>query len=223
MRKENISEKRKEEALEWSPKTELGRMVVAGKVNSLKEVEKTGLPLLEPQIVDSLIPDLEEKLVDFKKTTRVTKQGRNFSFRASVLVGDKNGHIGIGVAKDKERWPAIKKAAARAKLSLVSVNRGCGSWECLCGTTHTVPFKVSGKSASVVVSFFPAPKGVGLVVGKNIRDVLRFAGIEDVWSQSFGSTGTKLNFVRAAVNALQNTMKMRVSDEFKQKLEKVRK
>ena len=212
---------RKEKALvDWSPKTDLGRLMIKGEISSLEQIAEKNLPLLEPEVIDSLLPDLQEKLVEFRKTTRVTRQGRNFSFRAAVLIGDYNRHVGIGVAKDKERQPAIKKAVAAAKLNLVSVKKGCGSWECACSTEHSIPFKVEGKCASVRVTLLPAPKGTGLVCGENIKDVLKFAGIADVWCKSSGSTGTKLNFVRAAVEALRNTNKMKVSNELKEKLEK---
>jgi small subunit ribosomal protein S5 len=168
-----------------------------------------------------ICPHLEEKLVEFTKTTRVVSAGRQFSFRASVLVGNKNGFVGIGSAKDRERFPAIKKAARRAKLNLVPVHRGCGSWECPCGLPHSVPFKVQGKCASVKVVARPAPKGLGLVVGENIKNVFRFAGISDVWTETRGSSDTTLNFVKAAVDALSKTAKMRLSNDIKKKLERL--
>ncbi len=202
----------------WIPKTDTGRLVKEGKITSFEEIVNKNLPVLEPEIVDYLIPDLEILLVDFKKTTMVKMSGRKFSFRAAVLVGDKQGLIGVGLAKDKERFPSIKKATKNAKLNLVKVRRGCGSWECVCGLKHSVPFAVEGKCASVRVKLMPAPRGTGLVVGDRIKDVMRFAGIEDVWSNTKGSTDTKLNFVLAAVDALNNTVKMKVSDEIKSKI-----
>ncbi len=201
----------------WIPKTSVGRMVQKGELTSLEELFEKGYALMEPEIVDVLLPNIEEKVVDFRKTARVNMQGRNFSFRAAVLVGDRNGHVGVGVAKDKERWPAIRKASRNAKLAIGSVQRGCGSWECACKTSHSVPFKVVGKCASVHVTLLPAPNGVGLVVGHNIRDVLELAGVQDVWSQSSGSTDTKLNFSIAAVNALHQTTEFKASKELAQK------
>ncbi|HIH21257.1 MAG: small subunit ribosomal protein S5 [archaeon GW2011_AR21] len=212
---------RKEKALvEWSPKTALGKMVINSEISSFEQIAEKNLALLEPEVIDSLLPDLEEKLVEFRKTTRVTRQGRNFSFRASVLVGDRIKHVAIGVAKDKEKMPAIKKAVANAKLHLVSVKKGCGSWECNCSEPHSIPFKTEGKCASVKVILLPAPKGTGLVCGDNVKDVLRFAGIKDIWCKTFGSTGTKLNFISAVIDALKNISKVKISGEFKEKLEK---
>ena len=207
-RKEEAKER---ELSEWVPKTALGKMVMGGKIESLDEMFATNMPIMEPEIIDSL-SDLEDKIVDVKKTTRVVRSGRKFSFRVAVLVGNKNGYIGIGTAKDTEKWPAVNKALRRAKLNLIKIKRGCGSWECTCGTNHSVPFEVEGKNASIRVKLLPAPRGVELVAGDNIKDVLRFAGIEDVWTKTKGNTRTKLNFVRAAIDALSNTTKMHISD-----------
>lgn len=212
-------EEEKEERLkEWVPKTVLGRKVLNGEIKSLQEVFNAGLPVMEPEIVDYLT-EIEEKIVDVQKTTRVVRSGRKFSFRVAVLVGNKNGFVGVGTAKGKEKWPAAKKAAEVAKLNLVQIKRGCGSWECTCGTTHSIPFTVSGQNASVKVTLMPAPKGVGLVVGKKIRDVMRFAGIQDVWSKTFGHTRTELNFVRAAIDALAKTNKLKISEDVEKKIE----
>jgi small subunit ribosomal protein S5 len=210
----------KEKSLaEWIPKTGLGKKVQAGEITSIEDVFAKNIPILEPEIVDTLL-DLDEKMVDFQKTTRMIMAGRRFSFRATVLVGNHNGYVGIGIAKDVEKWPALRKAKRQAKLNLVKVRRGCGSWECTCGLGHSVPFKVTGKCASVKIALLPAPKGTGLVVGDNIKDVFKFAGITDVWSNTSGSTDTKLNFVRAALDALNKTTKMKVSNEIAKKEEK---
>ncbi len=200
----------------WVPKTALGKKVLAGEITSMDEILKANLPVLESEIVDSLLP-LEEKMIEFRKTTRVVRAGRKFSFRVTVLVGNKNGFVGLGTAKDKEKWPAVKKATRKAKLNLVKVRTGCGSWECICGTGHSVPFKVEGKNASVRVSFLPAPKGTGLVAGDAIKDVLAFAGIKDVWTKVKGATDTRLNFAKAAIDALSKTTKMKVSDAIEKK------
>jgi len=157
-----------------------------------------------------------------KKTTRVTRSGRNFSFRASVLVGDNNGYVGIGTGKDTERFPAIRKATKNAKLSLVKVKRGCGSWECTCHSEHSLPFKVEGKSSSVRVILIPAPKGTGLVVGDHIKEVLKFSGVKDVWSKTFGNTSTKLDFVHAAIDALANTTKYKISHDIETKIRRTK-
>ncbi len=210
-RKAKAAETKEKELAAWVPKTLLGKKVLAGEVTSMDEILKGNQPVLEPEIIDYLMP-LEEKMVEFKKTTRVVRAGRKFSFRDSVLVGNKNGFVGVGTAKDNEKWPAIKKATRKAKLNLVRVRRGCGSWECTCGIGHSVPFRVTGKTASVKVTFLPAPKGTGLVAGEGAKDVLLFAGVQDVWTKVGGATDTRLNFVKASIDALGKTTKMKVSN-----------
>lgn len=213
------AEKKQAELAAWTPKTELGKKVLAGEITSIDEIIKNNQAVQESEIIDYLMP-LEEKMIEFKKTTRVVRAGRKFSFRIAVLVGNKNGYVGVGTAKDTEKWPAVKKATRKAKLRLVKVRRGCGSWECTCGTGHSVPFKVTGKNASVKVTFLPAPKGTGMVAGEAIKDVLKFAGVTDVWTKVSGATDTRLNFVKAAIKALSQTTKMKVSDEIEKKGEK---
>jgi len=210
-------EKKEKELAEWIPKTELGKKVLAGEIKSLEEILSTNRKIMEPEIVDYLTA-LEEKVVGVQKTSRVVRAGRKFSFRVAVLVGNKNGIVGIGTAKDKEKWPAVRKAGKNAKLHLSMVKRGCGSWECTCNEGHSVPFKSVGKNASVRVTLYPAPKGVGLVAGDNIKPVLEFAGVRDVWSKSSGSTDTTLNFVRAAINALENISSVKLSKDMEKKL-----
>ena len=159
-------------------------------------------------------------MIEFRKTTRVVRAGRKFSFRVSVLVGNKNGLVWIGTAKDNEKWPAVEMASRKAKLNLTRIRRGCGSWECPCGTGHSVPFKVTGKNASVRITFLPAPKGTGLVAGDGAKDVLKFAGVQDVWTKVKGATDTRLNFVKAAIDALGKTTQMKASNAIEKKSEK---
>ncbi len=205
---------------EWVPKTELGRLVKNGEITSMEQAMAKGLPILEPEIVDTLL-ELSEKMVDFQKTTRVIRAGRMFSFRATVLVGDRNGYVGLGTGKDKEKYPAIRKATRMAKLHLIRVVRGSGSWQEQVSGTHSVPFTVEGKTASVRVKLIPAPRGTGLVVGNAIKDVLMFAGITDVWAQTKGNTRTHLNFIRAAIDALAQTTKMKASPDVVKKREQL--
>ncbi len=206
----------KEKALaEWIPKTELGRMVKEEKILSLDEIFTKKIPILESEIVDTLT-SMEDMLVDTQKTTRVVRAGRKFSFRVTVIVGNRNGYIGIGTAKDKEKWPAVKKAAKNAKLKLVQVKRGSGSWEDTTKIEHSIPFKVTGKNASVRVTLLPAPRGVGLVAADSIKDVLKLAGIKNVWVKTSGHTRTKLNFVRATVDALGKTTTILTDENFEE-------
>jgi small subunit ribosomal protein S5 len=203
---------------EWVPKTEGGRLVKSGEITSMDDYFNRGLKLMEPEIVDSLLPNLKDKLVEFKKTARITRQGRNFSYRATILIGDGESYVGVGTGKDKERFPAIQKATRNAKLSIVKVKRGCGSWECRCQEKHSVPFRTIGKKSSIIITLLPAPRGTGLVVGDSIKDVFRFVGIKDVWVKTKGNTNSTLEFTTAAINALKNTNKMRLSDDIKRKL-----
>jgi len=219
-KREDIMKERGKEEIDWIAKTDTGKKVRDGEITSFQQLLDSGLPIMEPQAIDRLIPDLKEKLVEFNKTTKVRSAGRVFSFRASVLIGDGNEFIGIGTAKGKEKMPAIRKATNRAKLNLVKVRKGCGSWECTCGAHHSIPFKVEGKSASVRITLMPAPKGTGLVVGSNIKEVFEFVGIKDIWSTSKGSTGTKLNFIKAAIDALSKTTEMKLSEDITQRIDK---
>ena len=196
----------------WMPKTELGKKVKSGQISSIDEIFKSGKKIMEAEIIDCLFPDLQVKTVDIKKTTRVTRAGRHFSFRVSVIVGDGNGHIGVGTGKNIERITAQQKAVKNAKLNIVPIKRGCGSWECNCTKKHSIPFKTMGKSASLRVELLPAPNGVGLAVSDTIKPVLQIAGIVDIWSSTRGSTDTKLNFVRATVKALENLSSFKFAD-----------
>jgi small subunit ribosomal protein S5 len=207
----------------WVPRTTLGKKVKDGTIQSYDDILSQNLKILEQEIVDILIPDLKEMTIEIRKTTKVTRSGRNFRFRVGVIVGDGQGLVGVGNAKDRERFPAVKKAIKNAKLSLVKVRKGCGSWECVCGLGHSVPYTVEGKAASVKVKLIPAPNGTGLVVGDAIKPVMQFVGITDVWSATQGNTGTRLNFVKAAINALSNTAKMKLSKDIERKVSAKRK
>ena len=125
--------------------------------------------------------------------------------RIAEVVGDGKGHIGVGLGKAKETLPARDKALRKAKLGIIKVNRACSSFDCACGEPHTVPFKVTGKSASVRVTLIPAPQGTGLVVGNELKKILTLTGIKDVYSKSFGQRRTTFNLIKAGINALFET------------------
>ncbi|MEM1628933.1 MAG: 30S ribosomal protein S5 [Desulfurococcaceae archaeon] len=194
------------EALEkWVPRTRVGKMVLEGKITSLKELFEKNLPLLEPEIVDYLLPDLKYIRIDAKIVQKMTDAGRRSKFLVVVVIGNENGFVGIGTGKARQYNESLLKALRNAKLNIVPIRRGCGSWECRCSEPHSVPYMVSGKSGSVKIVIKPAPKGTGLVAGDIAKTVLRLAGIKDAWTQSFGETRTTLNFAKAVVNALHNT------------------
>ncbi|HOZ35552.1 MAG TPA: 30S ribosomal protein S5 [archaeon] len=209
-------EKREEKVFDkdaWIPKTELGKKVKAGELASLDDVFKLGKKIMEPEVVDCFISDLKMKVIDVKKTTRVTRAGRHFSFRVSVIIGDGNGHIGVGTGKNIERIVAQEKAIKDAKLNIVPVRRGCGSWECNCSKKHSIPYKVIGKCASLRVELLPAPNGIGLAVSDTIKPIFDLAGIKDLWSNTRGATDTKLNFTRATIDALYKISDLKTKEK----------
>jgi len=126
-----------------------------------------------------------------------------------VAVGNGDGYIGIGSAKAKQMRNAIDKAVVDAKLNIIPVRRGCGSWECKCGQPHSVPFKVMGKAGSAEVTLIPAPRGTGLVAGDVGKIVLKLAGVRDVWTRSRGEMRTSANFAKAVYEALKQTYKVK--------------
>lgn len=189
----------------WIPLTGLGKQVAAGEITSIDEILDSGRPIKEPQIVDALLPDLVDEVLDITMVQRMTDSGRRVKFRAVVIVGNKNGYIGFGQGKDVQVGNAIKKGIDDAKMNLIRVKRGCGSWECACNAIHSVPITVTGKAGSVKVTLKPAPQGVGLVTGDTAKKVLELAGIRDVWTFASGNTRTTINFAKATFEALRKT------------------
>lgn len=187
----------------WVPLTELGKKVQAGEITEIDSLLASGHPIMEAGIVDHLLPNLEEEIVDVRRVQRTLDSGRRTKFSIMAVVGDRNGHVGAGMAKGVEAGPTIKKAINRAKLNIIKVNRGCSSWECGCDEPHTIPMKVTGKQGSVRITLIPAPRGLGLVVGDISKTVLELAGIRDVWAFSRGKTRTAINQVLAVFDALK--------------------
>lgn len=193
---------------DWQPRTKVGRMVKEGKIRSIEEIFQRALPIDDVNIVNFLVPDLKEEVIQIRRVQRQTDAGRRRSFVATVAVGNENGLIGLGSGHAMTVGPAIRAALVKARINLVPVKRGCGSWECTCSDPHSVPFKVSGKCGSVKVELFPGPKGLDLVIGDVGKTILRLAGVKDVWSRTFGDTRTKFNFSGAVYDALKNTYKV---------------
>lgn len=199
-----------EEKVEWVPQTRLGKLVKEGQVTTMNEALDSGLPIREAQIVDALIPEIRDEVLDINMVQRMTDSGRRVKFRATVIVGNGDGFIGLGEGKDVQVGIAIRKAIDTAKMNMVALKRGCGSWECGCGLGHTVPFAVEGKAGSVTVELKPAPRGLGLSSGGTAKKVLEIAGIKDVWARATGETRTTLNFAKATFDALVRTTTMKV-------------
>jgi small subunit ribosomal protein S5 len=198
---------------EWEPRTRLGKLVKAGKITSMKEALDSRLPLKEPQIVDILLPELEDEVLDVRMVQRMTDSGRRPRFSVAAVVGNKDGFVGIGMAKGKEVGPTIRKAIDNAKLNIIEVKRGCGSWECGCGQPHSLLIKTYGRSGSARVVLKPAPRGVGLATGNTAKIILGMAGIKDVWGFTKGHTKTTVNYAQAVYNALKNLSYTRMHEE----------
>lgn len=216
---------------EWTPRTSLGKDVLAGKITDIETLFEKGIKITEPTIVDVLLPGISNEVIliggssgkgggkrrtPSKRTTRMHKSGRRFRLSAMAIVGNGNGYVGLGTAHGPpgRHRDVIAKALAKAKLNIIPVRRGCGSWECACGTPHSLPFEVKGKSGSVHVALKPAPKGVGLVVMDEVKKVMRLAGITDVWCKSRGQTTTRANIIKAVFDALNKMNRFRVKERY---------
>jgi small subunit ribosomal protein S5 len=190
----------------WIPRTKLGDLVQQGLI-TIDKIFENNLVVKEKEIIDMLLPQLAEDVVTIKMVQQMTASGQRSRFKAVVLVGA-DGYIGVGSAKSREVGPAIRKAIDKAKLAVVPVLRGCGSAECGCGHSHSIPFKIEGKCGSVTIRLIPAPAGVGLACADKVKQVLKLAGIEDIWSKTFGDTRTSENLVKATFDALRNAHKL---------------
>ena len=210
---------REEILVKWAPKTKLGKDVKDGKIKNIDEILDSNKKILEEQIADKLL-DLKIDLISigqskgkfgggkrraWRQTQRKTKEGNVPTFSTMAVVGDENGHVGIGVGKSMETLPARDKAVRKAKLSIIKIKRSCSSFDCDCSEAHTVPFKVTGKESSTSVTLIPAPQGTGLVVANELKKVLKMAGVKDVYSRTTGTQRTSFNLVKACMNALNKT------------------
>ncbi len=209
---------------EWIPKTSLGKEVMEGKVTSVEQIFEEGRKIMEPEIVDFLLPGIEHELIliggspgkgggkrrtPAKRTARMHKSGRRFNITCLVVAGNKDGYVGIGIDRAPEFQNAIQKALKKAKINIIPVRRGCGSWECNCGGKHSIPFEVKGKEGSCYVVLKPAPKGLGLCVSDSVKKLMTLAGVKDLWIKSSGKTQTRTNYIKSVFSALKklNTIK----------------
>ena len=210
----------------WKPKTSLGLAVKNKELTEIDSVLESGQTILEMSIVEALLPlEADFLLIGqakgkfgggqrrmFKSTQKKTMEGNKAKFSTMAVIGDRNGHIGLGLGGSKETVPAREKALRQAKLSIFKIRRGCGSWQCNCKTAHSIPFSVTGKCGSVIIELMPAPKGKGLCVEKECAKILALAGVRDVWSKSFGQTKNKINMIKACEAALRQLSVVKLSE-----------
>ncbi len=220
---------------DWVPHTELGRKVMNGSITSLDEIFALGKKIKEAEIIDKLLPGIQSDVIFIggtpgkgggirrtptKRTARMHRSGRRYKVSAMVVIGNGDGYIGVGMSQALEHRVVINKATKNAKLNIIPVKRGCGSWECACSEKHSIPMKISGRSGSIKVVLIPAPKGAGLVIHDEGKKVMKMAGIHDVWLQSFGNTRARNNYTLALFDAFKSMNKMKVDvPEKKQKQE----
>jgi len=186
------------------PLTKLGRLVNEGKIKSLEEIYLFSLPIKEHQIVEHFLGEsLKDEVMKIMPVQKQSAAGQRTRFKAFIIVGDKNGHCGLGVKCGKEVALAIRGAIVAAKLAVIPIRRGF--WGSTFGTPHTVPCKIHGKCGSVHFRLIPAPRGTGIVAAKAPKKLLEFAGVQDCYSSARGHTRTLGNFIKATFDALKNT------------------
>jgi len=198
----------KENIEAWVPRTSLGKMVLEGRITSIGEIFNQGYKIHEAEIVDFLLPNLQQEVLDINLVQKQTDAGEKSRFKALVMLGNSDGYFGIGSGKAKQVRDAIQKANVDAKFNIFPVKRGCGSWECDCGEPHSLPFKVVGKCGSVTIELIPGPKGLGIVASEIAKTTINLAGIKDCWTKSFGSTRTAPSLAFATCDALRSSYRI---------------
>jgi len=226
--RDNVSRQIEFDKESWNPKTELGKKVKNGEIKDISYILDNGIRILESEVVDCLAPNIETELLligqakgkfgggqrrVFKQTQKKTREGNKPHFATFAAIGNKNGCVGVGAGKSKETVPAREKAFRNAKLNIMKITRGCGSWQCGCKEPHSIPFKVGGKCGSVKLILIPAPKGTGLKVEKECQKILSLAGIKDIWSRTSGQTKSKNNLIYACEKALKQLITTKVNEK----------
>jgi len=217
-REERFAREAQEKLDAWVPRTQLGKDVRAGKIKDIEEVFAAGRKIMEPEIVDLLVRGLHTdtlfigqakgkfgggKRRAFRQTQKKTKEGNVLTFGVMAVIGDGHGHVGVGYGRAAETLPAKEKAIRKAKLNLITIPRGCASYDCSCDEDHSIPVAVSGRCSSVVVKLMPAPQGTGLVISDELKKILKAVGIKDVYSKCSGKLKTTFNAAKACMAALE--------------------
>lgn len=161
-----------------------------------RKFKKKGQDTAKKETEEKSEEAVEERVVQIDRVTRVVKGGRRLRFRATVVVGDKNGRVGVAVSKGTEVMIAIQKATQKAKKELTHIN--------LKGTT--IPHEVTMDFSGAKVFLKPASEGTGIIAGGAVRAVVELCGIKDILSKSLGSNN-KLNNVYATFLALKSLRK----------------
>ena len=149
---------------------------------------------MKREMIDPNQFELEDKVVSIKRVTKVVKGGRNFKFTALVVVGDKNGHVGVGLGKAAEIPEAIRKGKEDASKNLIKVPLGDNS---------SVPHDITGIYSGANVLLKRSPDGTGVIAGGPARNVLEIAGFKNIRAKSLGSNN-KQNVVLATIEGLKN-------------------
>lgn len=171
-------------------KSTLKTYTIPEKTNGRKGNDKRKPKAVETRREDS---EFDKKLVEVRRVAKVVKGGRTMRFSALVVVGNKNGLVGIGIGKSGEVSEAVEKATADAKKNLISVP--------IVGST--IPHEVIGKFGASSINMFPAPEGTGVIAGGSARAVVELAGIKDIVTKAHGSNN-KINGVRATFEGLKS-------------------
>ena len=137
-------------------------------------------------------PEFDQQIIDLARVTRVTKGGKQMSFRATVVIGDRKGRVGFGTEKGKDVQLAVEKAVNQAKKALITVPI----------VNETIPHRVEAKDGAGRKMIKPAPKGSGIIAGSALRTILDFAGVPNASGKILGKTNNKLTNTRAAMEAL---------------------
>jgi small subunit ribosomal protein S5 len=153
---------------------------------------KREIKIREPKVREK--PEFEQKLLDVRRTARMVAGGRRFSFRAVVIVGNKKGKVGVGVAKGADVSIAVDKAVKQAKKHLINVSTT---------ENNSILYKVEAKYSAAQVMLKPAAKGRGVIAGGTVRTICNLAGIENITAKIIGRTNNKLNNAQATILALQ--------------------